>query len=217
MRYWAWPLLALLVVGVLAGAAAAAPAAQSRVYLPLLARQSPLLPPGQVVGGHTLEDAARATAAYNVSLRPNLYPKDLPYQSLNNEGGGAYVVPADRYFYVPVAYADDSPPILGAFPADRSATAAYFFGKDQLGAHDCFITVDGIREGIGAEYLVGPVTTDPLPDGGGTHYLTLAAFLRPLPRGMHTVVIGSAFDGAAVVQMFGAPLQGETTYTVVVE
>lgn len=209
--------LVLLLIGLLAGGAAAAPAATSTLYLPMLSGPGHLIPPERSVGGHSLEQAARLTAAYNVTLDPARLPQGLPYVILNATPGRVFSAPAGTSFYVPVAYADDSPPIVGAFPASASATAAYFFGRDQLGAHDCYIEVDGLRYGLGPAYLSGPVTTDPLPDGGGTHYLTLAAFLAPLAPGDHSVSIGGTFDGDAVIQVYGAPVTGASTYIVVVE
>jgi hypothetical protein len=211
-----FPLLALLLIGLLAGSAWAAPTANNTIYLPLVAGTAPLLAPDQTVGGHTLEQAARLTAAYNVSLDPARYPPGLPYQVLN-ASHRSFTVPAGTFFYAPIAYPDDSPPIIGAFPTSASEAAAYFFGRAQLGGHDCFIEIDGIRYALGPEYLSGPVTTDPLPDGGGTRYLTLAAFMQPLSRGEHTVSIGSSFNGDAVLAVFGGPLTAVATYSVIVE
>lgn len=211
-----FPLLAMLLIGLLAGSAAAAPTASYTIYLPIVAGTSPLLAPDKTVGGHSLEQAARLTAAYNVSLDPAWYPPGLPYQVLN-ASHRSFTVPAGTFFYAPIAYPDDSPPIIGAFPASASEVAAYFFGRDQLGGRDCFIEIDGVRYTLGPEYLSGPVTTDPLPDGGGTHYLTLAAFMQPLAPGAHTVSIGSSFDGDAVLAVFGGPVISVATYSVTVE
>lgn len=210
-------LLALLTIGLLAGSVSAAPAAADTLYLPLLSEMTALLGPGDSVGGHSLALAARHTAAYNVSLNPDLYPPGLPYQVLNATPGRAFIVPAGTFFYAPIAYPDDSPPIIGAFPASASEAAAYFFGPGQLGGHDCFIEIDGARYTLGPDYLSGPIVTAPLPDGGGTHYLVLGAFVRPLARGEHTVRIGSAFDGLAVQQVFGGQLAFVATYSVTVE
>lgn len=216
-----WPsafaILTLLVLGLLTGGTSAAPiGTDSKTYLPLIARMSPLLGPTETVGSHTLERAALVTAAYNVSLDPARYPRQLPYEVLNAIDR-AMTVPSGRYFYVPIAYADDSPPIIGSFPTHVSEAEAYFFGRAQLGAHDCFIELDGIRYTLGPMYLSGPQTTDPLPDGGGTHILTLGAFLRPLPRGQHTVSVGSSFDGDAILPVFGGPVTYVATYIVTVQ
>lgn len=140
----------------------------------------------------------------------------LPYVILNTSGNRTFTVDTDTYFYAPIAYVNDSPPILGAFPGSPSEAATYFFDPAQIGAHDCFIDIDGTRYSIGPAYLAGPVTTAPMPDGGGTHYIVLAAFMRPQPPGSHTVSMGATFDGAAVVAAYGAPVQFVITYEVIV-
>lgn len=204
----------LIVAGALIASVSAAPAADNTTYLPLVVGPGHLLPEAQTVGGHSLTDAALITAQFNVSLDPGRYPAGLPYQILNTSGDRIFNVKPGTYFYVPLAYIDDSPPILGAFPGSPGEAAAYVFSPAQLGAHDCFIDIDGTRYAIGPAYLAGPVTTAPLPDGGGTHYLVLAAFLRPLPPGGHTVTMGATFDGAMVLAAYGGPWQFVITYEV---
>jgi hypothetical protein len=120
-------------------------------------------------------------------------------------------------FYVPIYSTDDSPPIVGNFPADlndRAALEAYVFGPDQIGVDLLQIIVDGEVTNLRPAYVVG-VTTPPLPDGGGTHYIVPAAFLGPLSPGIHTVVFRSHFSGAAIGGPPGFGFVG--SYTVMVQ
>jgi hypothetical protein len=204
----------LIVVGILIGSAAAAPAADNTTYLPLVFGSGHLLPADHSVGGHSLTDAALITAQFNASGDPDRYPTGLPYQILNTIGDRIFMVKAGTYFYVPIAYISDSPPILGDFPVNADEAKRYFVDPTQIGAHDSFINVNGTQYAIGPDYLAGPVTTAPLPDGGGTHYMVLAAFMPPLPPGSHTVSLGATFDGAAVVKAYNGPVQFVMTYEV---
>jgi serine/threonine-protein kinase len=183
--------------------------------------------------GYSLTDMARATALFNTSgNNPADYP-NTPFQilyvdpateSLTPGGGGAietgtnsFVVAPGTPFYVPLAFVDDSPPILGTFPTDPSATANYFFAPDQLGTSNLVLTVDGRATSIGAAYAAGPVQTPPLLDGGGTHIITVGAFLTPLSPGTHTVTISGLFAGVLYQQATGLSfLQFQLTYTVTV-
>jgi hypothetical protein len=204
----------LIVVGMLIGSAAATPSATNSIYLPLVRGPAHLLAADQAVGGQSLTDAALITAQFNASGDPGRYPPGLPYQILNTSGDNTFMVQSDTYFYIPIAFVNDSPPILGNFPNSADEAKLYFFDPAQIGAHDCFIDVDGTRYAIGPAYLAGPVTTAPLPDGGGTHYMVLAAFMRPLPPGNHTVSMGATFDGAAVLEAYGEPAEFVVTYEV---
>lgn len=208
-------LMMILLCTAMAGrSGAAAPTADDSVYLPMVLRTGHLLDADQAVGGHSLEEAARRTAAFNATRDPANYPAGLPYEILSTSGSTAFTVAPGTFFYVPIVYVSDSPPIIGTFPDTASGAEAYFFGATQVGGHDCFIEVDGVRYELGAAYLAGPITTDPLPDGGGTHYMVLAAFMYPLPPGAHTVVIGGTFDGEALVKAYGEPVEFTITYTI---
>jgi hypothetical protein len=168
--------------------------------------------------GYSLADLARATAAFNVGDRNPADLPPIPFQVLFtpvNGNSNMFTVRTGTMFYVPLLSIDDSPPILGNFPADlndRAALEAYVFGPDQIGVDLLQIVVDGKLTNLGPEYVVG-VTTPPLPDGGGTHYIVPAAVLGPLSPGTHTVVIRNHVSGAAI----GVPPFGfEGTYTVIV-
>jgi hypothetical protein len=206
----------LIVAGILIGSAAAAPTADNTTYLPFVVGSGHLLRADQSVGGHSLTDAALITAQFNASLDPGRYPTGLPYQILNTSGDRTFTVVSNTYFYIPIAFVDDSPPILGDFPNSPDEAKLYFFDPAQVGAHDSFIDVDGTRYAIGPAYLAGPVTTEPLPTGGGTHYMVLAAFMHPLPPGIHLVSMGATFDGAAILEAYGGPVEFVVTYEVIV-
>jgi hypothetical protein len=172
-----------------------------------------VLPPSAMPHGFSLSAAALATAVFNTTNHSGAQP-DVPFQMLVTTATNTFNVRPGTMLYVPVAQADDSPPILGDFPQNSSTAVSYFFGSSELGGHNFSITVDGKTTPIGSQFLVGPVTTAPLADGGGTHYMTLAAFLTPLTPGTHTVAIEGHFSGAAVLNFFHAPVDFVVTYTV---
>src|SRR5438445_172479 len=116
-------------------------------------------------------------------------------------GTNTFTVPTGTTFFVPIAFVDDSPPIFGDFPADSSAVKAYFFGPDQVGAHDLAIEVDGVSTAIGPDYLAGPVLASGLLDGGGSHLIQIGVFLTPLSKGSHTITIRGTLDGA-IAELF---------------
>src|SRR5262249_40569392 len=128
-------------------------------------------------------------------------------------------VPAGMMFYVPFAFADDTPPILGTFPTSPGTAPFYWFALSQLGGSDS-ITVDGQTTSIGAAYLAGPLraTLDDHPTEHVGHIITLGVFLTPLSRGTHTVKILPNFDGALLAQDLGFDfLHGEFTYNVTIQ
>lgn len=187
------------------------------LYLPFAARQTGLILPADTeLGGHSLEAAALRTAVFNVGLDPTTYPLGLPFTILNASGDKTFTVPNGTSFYVPLMWADDAPPVIGAFPSDRIGAQAYFFGHEQLGGHGFSIEVDGTLYPLGSAYLVGPLAMPQLPDGG-THYMVQAAFMGPLNSGPHTIVLRGEFSGAAVLEAMGSPYTMELTYNVTVE
>ena len=174
-----------------------------------------VLPPSAKPSGYSLADMAEALAYFSTSGNdPQFYP-DTPFQVLHISDTNAFTVRPGTRFFVPVLYVDDSPPILGDFPADAEDAAAYVLGEDQLGAQ-FEIEVDGRVTPLGDEYVAGPVLTPGLKDGGGSHFIQVGAFLTPLPKGTHTVTIRSRFDGDVILDLVGEPLEFEDTYTVVV-
>src|SRR5262249_34494504 len=111
--------------------------------------------------GFSLTDMAAATALFNTSGNNlSLYPQ-TPFQILYVDrstetfsvvNGGLVVTGTNQFtvapgtpFYVPVAFVDDSPPILGTFPTDPSTVADYIFAHDQVGMTDLRTVPDGRR------------------------------------------------------------------------
>ena len=167
--------------------------------------------------GYTLADMAEALAYFSTSGNDLTHYPDTPFQILyvdRSTGTNTFTVKTGTRFFVPLAYVDDSPPILGDFPADSSTVEDYFFGADEMGGHDFAIEVDGQAMPIGPEYVAGPVLTPGLLDGGGSHFIQLGAFLTPLSKGTHTVTIRGGFDGAAIG---GFDFTFEISYTVIVK
>lgn len=183
---------------------------------PTFAAGGTVLAPTEEPRGYSLTDMAIATAAFNTSNHSGPQP-NIPFRMLVTTSDNTFTVQPGTQFYVPLALADDSPPIIGDFPSDPSAATGYFFGASQLGGHDFAIEVDGQSTPIGPEYLVGPVTVAPLPDGGGTHYITLAVFLSSLSKGTHTVAISGQFTGQAVQAYFPEGITFRIPYTVIVQ
>ena len=192
-----------------------------------------VLPATAEFHGFSLSDMTAATALFNTSINNlSLYPQ-TPFQILyvdpttetfNFVNGGLvetgtnqFTVAAGTPFYVPVAFIDDSPPILGTFPTDPSMVANYVFAQDQVGLKNAQIIVDGRVTPIGSAYAAGPVQTPPLLDGGGSHIITVGAFLTPLSPGTHTVAIAGEFSGVLFQQATGLSFeQFHLTYTVTV-
>jgi hypothetical protein len=207
--------LVLIPASLAARSSIAIPQANTSIYLPLIANPArPILAANLEVEGYSLEETALQTAAFNVSLDPSVYPDGLPFQILNTAGDRSFIVKTGTFFYIPIAWVDDSPPVLGTFPSNASAAQPYFFAPQQLGGHDFSITIDGIVYSLDGSYLAGPVTTAPLPDGGGTHFLVIAAFMAPLDPGDHVVQLKGALDGTLVIDTYGAPYLIDITYMV---
>jgi hypothetical protein len=203
-----------------------------------------VMPPSATPHGVSLRDMAANLAQFVTSGNSLPPPTTTPVQILfgnpplmfavqgNGQGQTGLVetgmnifrVSEGTMFYVPIASADDSPPVAGTFPASSSTVASYWFDSFQLGGTDS-IVVDGKTTSIGATYLVGPIKTSPLQDGGGTHIITMGVFLTPLSKGSHTVSIRTLFNGAAIgpflTALVGLPglnfLEGEFIYTVIVQ
>jgi hypothetical protein len=184
---------------------------------PAYAGGGEVLPPTAQPSDYSLVDMAGALAYFSTSGNDLTYYPNTPFQVLYvnpQTGTNTFTVKAGTMFFVPVAFIDDSPPILGDFPTDASEVEDYVFSEEQLGAHDLAIVVDGQATSIGPEYVAGPVFALDLLDGGGAHYIQIGAFLSPLSKGKHTVTIRGTFDGAA---LGGFSDSFEISYTVIVQ
>jgi hypothetical protein len=188
-----------------------------------------VLPSDATPHGYSLRDMAKAIALFTTSGNNSQYYPDTPFQILAEDtstvivtpsdggidvtGGNSFTVGAGTPFFVPVVYVDDSPPVIGTFPANEHAARKYVFDPKQFGANDLAIIVDGKRPGLHKAYVAGPVLTAPLLDGGGTHFISVGAFLTPLRVGTHTVTITTS--GEAFVAATGLNFETATfTYTV---
>lgn len=158
-----------------------------------------VLPPTARPHGYSLEDMARLTAAFNVDRSRPL--PNTPFQILYSSPAAPdpFRVGQGTMLYVPVAYNDDSLPVIGDFPADvenRRQLLKYWYSPQQWGSVYMEIVVDGKVVPLGPRYLVGVHFDQPLPDGA-LNYMTPAAFVGPLRRGAHTVEIRLKADGDA--------------------
>lgn len=162
----------------------------ARAVLPPLAR--PL--------GYTLHDMARLTAAFNVTDRTGPLP-NTPFQILYSSATAPdpFRVGQGTLLYVPVAYNDDSLPVIGDFPRNvdnRGQLLHYWYSQRQWGSVYVEIVVDGRVYPLGGRYLSGVRFAQPLPDGA-KQYMTPAAFVGPLKPGNHTVEIRLKATGDA--------------------
>jgi hypothetical protein len=184
-----------------------------------------VLPPGAHPDGFSLEDMARLMGQFTTSGNNLMYYPKTPFQILYttatsgpppmsipcpnggtgflDSGSNTFIVHVGTQFFLPLFGVDDSPPVLGTFPASEDAAAAYFFGPQQYGGRDFIIIVDGQVTSVGAKFLAGPVTTPPLLDGGGTHFIQLGVFLTPLSLGLHTITIQGEIAGSGVLPTYG--------------
>src|SRR3989442_1529890 len=127
---------------------------------PAFAAGGVVLPPTAMPNGFSLTKVAVATAQFNTSDHSGAQPS-IPFQMLFTTSTNTFTVRNGTRFYVPLAQADDSPPILGDFPTSSIQANGYFFGSSQLGGHDFKIIVDGTATRVGSDFLVGPVKTPP--------------------------------------------------------
>ena len=175
-----------------------------------------VLPPTATPLGWSLDEMASAVANFSISGNDPAYYPDTPFQIIYRHPGNAFTVKSGTYFYVNVVFFDDSPPIIGDWPADKSGAADYVFGRDQLGGHDLAIEVDGKVTSLDEPGYIALADTPTSPDGSA-HILKIAAFLTPLSKGTHAVTIRGVFDGDAILEAFGGPFVGRITYSVTVE
>jgi hypothetical protein len=192
-----------------------------------------VMPAAAQPDGWSLARMTGALALFNTSGNDPSYYPNTPFQifyvdpstarvvpvngGLQTFGSNTFAVSPGTFFFVPLFDVDDSPPVLGTWPANHEQALAYFFGAAQYGARGFDIAIDGESTPIGSAYLAGPVTTPPLLDGGGTHMLMLGAFVHPLPPGTHTISIAGGVFGDLLEPTYGISFLTEAdTYTVTV-
>jgi hypothetical protein len=148
-----------------------------------------VLPPSATPQGWSIDDMAAAVANFSISGNDLANYPDTPFQIIYRHPGNAFTVKPGTFLYVKVIFIDDSPPIIGDWPADKCGVADYFFGRSELGAHDLEIEVDGRVFSLDDPgYVGGPVPTPNSPDGS-EHFIQTGAFVTPLSRGTHTLTI----------------------------
>ena len=183
---------------------------------PALADDGVVLPATATPAGYSLADMADEMAYFATSGNDSRFYPDTPFQILYvdpSTGTNTFTVSTTTMFFVPLAFVDNSPPILGDFPTDPSQAGNYVFGHRELGGRHLQIVVDGRTTTLGRDYVAGPVDAPGLLDGGGSHFIQIGAFLAPLSQGTHTVKIKGVFDGDAI----GGVYTVDITYTVIVE
>jgi hypothetical protein len=188
-------------------------------------RANAVLPASARPHGYSLDDMARLTASFNVSRTGPL--PNSPFQILYYTPPNApepFRVGQGVILYVPVAYNDDSIPVIGNFPRNvenRRELLRYWYSQREWGSVYVDIVVDGKVYPLGARYLSGIKFDQPLPDGA-MQYMTPAAFVGPLSVGTHTVEIrakatGDAFREEPIIQYFpDGFFEFSTVYSVTV-
>jgi hypothetical protein len=174
-----------------------------------LAQGGNVLPASATPDGYSLLQMAATTAAYNVGGGTGSVP-NVPFPIIL-PGNPPLTVDSGSTLYVPVFWADDSPPpSTPPFPTDvtnQAADAAYLNGQAlAYGVTGFLVQVDGLTTPLTDSYVSG-VATPGLPDGGN-NYIASAAFLSPLSPGEHTVGVGGYIDGQPAV------FATETVYSV---
>ncbi len=176
-----------------------------------------VLSPSEETHGYSLDDMAAAVANFSISGNDLSFYPTTPFQIIYNRPGRTFTVKPGTTLYLKFFFIDDSAPVVGNWPADKAEAGNYVFGADQLGGHDLQVVVDGQVSSLDDPgYIGGPVATPTSPDGS-EHMIQIGAFVTPLTKGTHTITIRGVFDGTALVDAFGGPLEAEITYTVIVK
>jgi len=184
---------------------------------PVWAGGGNLMPPTARPMGYSLDDMASAVANFSASGNNLAYYPNTPFQIIYNGGSNTFTLKPGRFLYVKLFYIDDSPPVIGDWPADKAAAVNYVFGSTELGAQNLQVEVDGKVSSLqNPGYIGGPVPTPTSPDGS-EHLIQIAGFLTPLTPGTHSITISGLFNGDALVALFGGPYTDTITYTVIVK
>jgi hypothetical protein len=181
-----------------------------------------VLPPGAKSHGYSIDDMALEVANFSLSGNDLAYYPDTPFQILYRQGNlqdptgsNTFHVDPGTPFYLKFFFIDDAPPVWGDFPTDKSGAGDYIFGRDQLGAHDFEIEIDGEKHSLDDPgYIGGPVA---VPNSlGGDHLLQVGAFITPLSKGVHHITMRGVLDGDVILENVGGPFGATINYTVVV-
>src|SRR5207248_2976000 len=144
-----------------------------------------VMPPSAQPHGYSLTDMASAVANFSISGNNLAFYPNTPFQIIYNRPGRTFTVKPGTPLYLKFFFIDDSPPVIGDWPADESEAADYVFGEDQLGGHDLQVVVDGNVSSLDDPgYIGGPVATPNSPDGSA-HLIQIGAFVTPLNKGTH--------------------------------
>ena len=143
--------------------------------------------------GYSLQDMARATAAFNVTDHSGPVP-NTPFQILFTSAANpdnTFNVMQGKTLYVPVLFNDNSAPVIGDFPTNAEnhrQLLKYWFSQQQFGVVASDVTIDGKKKELSGAYVSGVSFDLPLPDTA-TQYATTAVFIAPLPPGDRKSVV----------------------------
>ena len=163
---------------------------------------APVMPAQAQPFGYSLDEMARLVAPFNLTDHSGP-PPNTPFQILyqnNVTGSTTFEVTHGKFLYVPLLYNDNSPPVIGHFPANaqhRLQSLRYWYSQSEFGVTTMQLVIDGKAVSLGAAYVSGLSFHSPLPDGA-TQYLTAGAFISPLARGAHTVEVRFKATGDAL-------------------
>ena len=110
--------------------------------------------------GYSLSDMAKATAFFNTGSHDLTFYPDTPFQILfippgtpDNMSPVPFDVGQGTMLYVPIFYADDSPPVTGDFPDVhfRQEVLRYVYSPTELGTIYIKIVVDGAVHSLGSD------------------------------------------------------------------
>ena len=185
--------------------------------LSLSAGSSQVLPPTATPYGWSIDDMAAAVANFSISGNNLAYYPNTPFQIIYRHPGNAFTLKPGTFLFVKVIFIDDSAPVIGDWPVDKSGAGNYFFSRTALGAHDLQIEIDGrVFRLDDPGYIGGPVPTPDSPDGS-EHFIQTGAFVTPLAPGTHTLTIRGVLDGDAMLAATGGfPFATEITYSITV-
>jgi hypothetical protein len=159
-----------------------------------------------------LDTAATLLAKFSDGSNDPRFLPSTPFQVIYDNGSDVFNLKTGTRLFVPILYINDSPPVIGTYPSDKSGLAFYYFDPTQIGIEGAQIEVDGNVTDIGPDYI-GAVFDVALPNGG-SNCTELGAFLTPLAKGTHTITIRMAVRGEEFVNVYGSPITFELTYTV---